>query len=434
MSNLTILPNELLHYIVAFVAYIPEPPSCRHLEPFYQFTSAELSSLSLVNNVQDVKKLLEHCSAESLIPNTIRALSLGVFCTRTQEEQDLLCRVISHLCRLSFIHMKCPHPSIALLRTVLEQPSVSTVLLKSLHDLPEGSFNLDLSKLVLEHARFDHTSKLTRCLHRGSGISKLDVVGPELNRNFERRTFKGLQELNLLVGYNRISYAWLPTFTSAHPYLKKLWLVDNGKQYFSHHTPLFLSSFVQESVRRDLREHFDIHRVGLSRTTQLPLQWHVTGMFITATFGGTRLFEILSLISSSFPSIEVLSLDLHYYGDTYHIDDFVVALNSLSSLRILYIRNVLRQLQFGLKGHLQPVRKLDQNNPCAVYAAIAEADLLWCTSYIAKRMGELQAFYIDEMGYEHERSGTGGQWWLKGWIRVHDEARDVRGTLRVLLS
>lgn len=44
MSNPTILPNELLHYIVAFVAYIPEPPSCRHLEPFYQFTSAELSS------------------------------------------------------------------------------------------------------------------------------------------------------------------------------------------------------------------------------------------------------------------------------------------------------------------------------------------------------------------------------------------------------
>lgn len=100
----------------------------------------------------------------------------------------------------------------------------------------------------------------------------------------------------------------------------------------------------------------------------------------------------------------------------------------------MYFRNVLRQLQFGLKGHLQPVRKLDQNDPCAVYAAIAEADLLWCTSYIAKRMGGLQAFYVDEMGYEHERSGTGGQWWLKGWIRVHDEARDVSGTLRVLLS
>ncbi|KAJ4476040.1 hypothetical protein C8J55DRAFT_122585 [Lentinula edodes] len=93
MSNPTILPNELLHHIVTFVAYIPGPPSCRHLEPFYQFTSAELSSLSLVNKClrricvpflfahlqlksdQDVKKLLEHCSAGSLIPNTIRRVN-----------------------------------------------------------------------------------------------------------------------------------------------------------------------------------------------------------------------------------------------------------------------------------------------------------------------------------------------------------------------
>ncbi|KAJ3725074.1 hypothetical protein DFJ43DRAFT_1157636 [Lentinula guzmanii] len=447
------LPDELLHSTVEYIAYTPEPPDCDFLGFHFKSVSPALLSLSQVNrrmrricvpflfsylrvvNVAEAMKLMDLCRTGSIIPSLIRVLLLSASYYAQKEGHKILRQVLPCLHHLSCIHLRIPRPSIDLFTTVLEQPTVSTVLMRSLDNLPGGFSKLNLSKLVLKHTSvaFPRFSTLETCIRRGARMASLDIHRPDLlDESFGPRIFTGLQELNLFVCYFPVSFSWLPAFASGHPSLNKMWLLDDKKHYFDRHTPYFIHSFVEGCHRQELSECFDITRVGLSRVNQSSQEWRVTGMTIVTKFASTSLIEILSLICSSFPAIEVLSFDLDRHKDTYHIDDIVSVLAGFSCLRVLYISHLYNRIESGRKTSWKLVRQLETNDVCKILAATAESAFLCYASRLAKEIASLAALHIDDMGYEHEKSRYGRRWWLKGWLHVRDSSRDIEGALRIL--
>ncbi|KAJ3986429.1 hypothetical protein F5890DRAFT_995881 [Lentinula detonsa] len=446
------LPDELLHSTVEYLAYTPDSPECKLLEFRFKSASPELLSLSQVNqrlrriclpflfayarvrDVTDVVKLGELCDAGSLAPGLIRILLLSSFYPE-EEGHKILRQVLPYLRRLSCIHLSMFQPSIALFATVLEQSTASTVLINTLDDLPNGSFRLNLSKVVLEHSTIScpQLLSLERYCRRGARMASLNIHRPDLlDESFGLKTFTGLQELNLLVCHFPVSFSWLPAFASGHPRLSKMWLLDDKKHYFDRHTPSFIHSFVEECHRQELSDYFDITRVGLSRANQSSQEWRVTGMTIVTKFASISLIEILSLICSSFPAIEVLSFDLDHHKDTYHIDDIVSVLAGFSCLRVLYISHLYKRIESGRKSPWKSVPRMESNDVCKILAATAESAFLCYASRLAKEIASLAALHFDDMGYEHEKSRYGRRWWIKGWLHVRDSSRDIEGALRIL--
>jgi hypothetical protein len=192
-----------------------------------------------------------------------------------------------------------------MLKAILQHPSVSSVLIRK----PEQSFlnsfhELDMSKFVLSGAIFQPT--LETWLAQGIGLLSLRVYGTdELNEEFGLRKFDGIEVLNLFINSYPVSFSWLPRFSSTHPHLHQLWLNDHEPKTFPDLS--FVRSLVQESGQRGLSGDYKISRVGLGRVTSRSQEWHVTGLTIAAY---SSVNKILTLISSSFPALEVLELDL----------------------------------------------------------------------------------------------------------------------------
>ncbi|KAJ3798871.1 hypothetical protein GGU11DRAFT_779417 [Lentinula aff. detonsa] len=441
------LPNELLHFIIEYLAYIPKLPDSPSRSQF-KCASPELLALSVANwrlrriclpflfanieikHIKDAQKLKD--SSLVLFRKFTKLLAISHFFSRseegdqTDEGNQILCPILPYMERLACVELQCCSTWSVLLKAILAHPTVSTILVKQ---LPDASLHGDLSKVVLEGTSIPSafSPNLERCLNQGMRLGRLEVLEPELlNDNFAQRHFAGLEELRLSMSRHHISFSWLSALSSTHLALETLWLIDDNRHYFSRHTPIFISSFVKESQQQDLSKNYIIKRVGLRRGTgQCSQDWHVMGLTIFTTFASTSLVEILTLISISFPELETLTLDLDSHRATYDVDDLAAVLGRCSSLRVLYLHNIFKRLRFRRRClPTVPTSTLD------ILAAGAASGLLTFTSRVAKEVLSLDTFYIKDMGYKYEEFGTRKRWYLIGWLHVLNGNRDVDGTVR----
>ncbi|KIK64995.1 hypothetical protein GYMLUDRAFT_39407 [Collybiopsis luxurians FD-317 M1] len=345
----------------------------------------------------------------------------------------ILCKLLPHFQQLFGVDLTTWTPKIDLLKSLHEHPTISAVMIYSSAYLPPLSSGVDLSKIVLVrlHLRSFHDD-MGNSLPDGLIAHRLVVREDEtmrLDEEFSRLAFNGLRELKIYIR-GSVSFSWLPTFTLAHPHLHKLLLKDDDFNHFRCHPPSFIGSFVEESKRQGLDEHFELGRVGLTRgTIQSTHEWRVTliSIYINAAFMG-----FLSLISSSLPTIEILHLNLTTLNRTYHIDDVVPAFAGFSHLRVLSLPHIIDRLQFGREEPWQPVRQVNENNTLETHAAAAETALLWFTSRLAKQVPSLEAFFIKERGSIEQGNGNERSWYLVGWLHVVSGRRDVEGSLRLI--
>ncbi|KAJ3745664.1 hypothetical protein DFH05DRAFT_1542544 [Lentinula detonsa] len=438
------LPNELLHSIIGYLAYVPKLPDSRSKSQF-RCTSPELLALSVTNwrlrriclpflfanikirHIKDARRLED--SSLVLFEKFTKLLAISHFFSRSQEGDRILCPILPCMKRLEWVELRFCSARSVLLEAILAQPSVLTVLVEQ---LPDASLRDNLSKVVHEGTSIPtvFSPNLERCLDQGMRLVRLEVLDPGLlNEDFGHRHFAGLEELRLSMRRYPVSFSWLSALSSTHSSLKELWLIDDNRQYFSRHTPIFISSFVEESQRQDLSKNYIIERVGLRRA-QCSQDWRVMSLTIFATFASTSLVEILTLISTSFPKLETLTLDLDSHKATYDSERLAAVFARFSSLRVLYLHKVFKRLRFGSRLCVRPVRCVDRTSVLDTIAARAESGLLWFISRVAKRASSLDAIYINDRGFEHEKTGTGEPWLLVGWLHVFNGNRDVDGRLR----
>lgn len=356
-TTLMLLPEELLDIVVSYLAYRLEPQLSQPPELRPERVTSDILSLSLVNrqlrriclpflflhikNFEDAKQLGEQCSLKLLLVESAkyvllcclcsmvlianpRTLILDSFQSRSEEGHKILCQSLPHIKHLSYVDITGSEITAALLSALCEHPSVSTILVRSTHDLPKGSTALDLSKVVIKGSGLINPGDtfLVPWLERGAKVSQLLIRKPELlTDDFGLRSFSGLSELDLLLGDIPVMVSWLPQFSSAHPYLKKIRFIDDYKHYFGHNTLPFISSFIEEVCNKQLCDAYSITRLAISRTTLSSTsvvssqEWRVTGVTIVIK---SSLIEILSLLHSSFPEIQ--TLEFRFEGNsTYHI-------------------------------------------------------------------------------------------------------------------
>ncbi|KAF9048168.1 hypothetical protein BDP27DRAFT_690901 [Rhodocollybia butyracea] len=318
---LTTLPEELLYPIVEYIAYKPRLP---HERSKFRRVSFELRSLSVVDHQLrriclpfllanicirtkiGAERLQDFCSMSSLCPNFTKVLKLGRRSFRHGEMTEVTRKTLPSLKRLSTIDLEeFDAINVTFLKAILEHPIVSSVLVKRAgQHLLDSFLQLNMSKFVLYSVDLQPT--LEAWLAQGTRLLSLDVYGPEqLDEEFGLRKFEGIEVLNLFVDLRPVSFSWLPRFSSIHPHLRQIWINNHARKGFPALS--FLQSLVEESRKKGISEDYRITRVGLGRATSESQEWHVNGLTIAAT-SSTR--EILTLIASSFPALEVLGLDL----------------------------------------------------------------------------------------------------------------------------
>ncbi|KAE9406386.1 hypothetical protein BT96DRAFT_251626 [Gymnopus androsaceus JB14] len=450
---LLLLPEELVHSIFSYLAYRLEPRMhCEPPELQYEPDSTDILSLSLVNRqlrrislpflfaslrirgLKDVKKLMDQ---GPLFSKYTKTLILRMLFLLDEGRMEILCQSLPHLKRLACVDIRS-ELNFTLLNALHEHPSVSTILVASTQKLPKGS--VDLSKVVVKQSALSNPSHswLVPRMERGMKVSQLLIRRPELFTNeFGLRTFEGLCELDLLMRHLPVTLSWLPEFTAAHPYLKKIRFIDERNDFFSRHTLPLTSSFVKEVSNKQLSDAYSTIRLSITRpaicSTSIE-EWRVTGLTIIIR---SSLIEILSLLYSSFPEIQTLRLEFagrSTPGLAYHIDDVIAVLRLFSSLEILALHCSFKRLHFGRRKLWCALPRVGNTSQLEAPSAanIAEAGMLWYTSRFVQRIPSLQAFDIHEEAYYDEEFGCSGRWFVKGWLNVLNApsgSREVVGTL-----
>ncbi|KAJ3966456.1 hypothetical protein EV361DRAFT_935156, partial [Lentinula raphanica] len=129
----------------------------------------------------------------------------------------------------------------------------------------------------------------------------------------------GLKEIQADMGDGLLQSSWLSVLSATHPNLSEFWLL-NERHRSAHRTTPFLSSFLEESHRRDLRKFFFIEEVGLRRALGRSSQgWYVMKLILKTT-------ESSTFAASSFPKLEVLTLNLGLHKAMYDIGDLASVL------------------------------------------------------------------------------------------------------------
>ncbi|KAJ3711640.1 hypothetical protein DFJ43DRAFT_89324 [Lentinula guzmanii] len=203
-------------------------------------------------------------------------------------------------------------------------------------------------------------------MDRGMRLTCLMLLQPG-SLNDKLPHFEGLEGIHMILGPYHISSSWLSALSSTNPSLKELWLFDYHEMYLGPDTITIMSSFLEEFQRRNLDKKFIIRRACLRRSTVQ--DWHIIELTICTTSACTSLVEILTLIASSFPKLEALTLDLylHAYIGIYDADDLADVLARFSSLRVLYLQGAFKRLRFG--GRCLPrVCRADPTSTLDAYA------------------------------------------------------------------
>ncbi|KAJ3969722.1 hypothetical protein EV361DRAFT_997981 [Lentinula raphanica] len=318
-----------------------------------------------------------------------------------------------------------------LLRTILAHPTVTSVLI---HELPHESMcDHDLSKVLLKSGRvfddcIDEGFTFDDYLNQGMRLVCLNLHDyKSLDDQLSGKVLPGLKEIRMYMDTEPASFSWLSAFCSTHPSLNELWLVDNGRRYFIRHTPIFLSSFIAESQKQGLlRKSINIQHVGLRRAFgQSSQEWYVIGLTLNTSFAGASLIEVLSLVASSFPKLEILSLNFDAHQVMHDVGDLGSVLARFSSLQVLYLEYAFEQLEFGSGDKMPLVQRTDHTGSAFDGLSRAESGLLLFASRLAKQIQTLDLIYIHEDGYDEVSRKI---WFLKGWFHVLNSNRDVGGT------
>ncbi|KAJ3831266.1 hypothetical protein F5878DRAFT_667742 [Lentinula raphanica] len=440
------LPNELLHTIVEFLAYTPPLPGPQS-EGLHRRVSPELVALSVLNRRTrricspllfayiQIKKRRDAAHLKDRPTNVLqqftRTLSIDYIYHRPEEGEQLLCQIVPQLKRLTHVQLCGCNARTTLLAAALAHPTVIAVLV---NELPhESLYESDLSKVILEETWMCDTlsQNVERCMDQGMGLKCLEILEPELlDVDFGYKHFKGLEQIRVSTGLKHICFSWLSRLSASHPSLNELLLQDGRNFYFKRHTPPFISSFVEETRRQGLDEEFSIKCVSLRRIIdQGSEDWHVIGLSITTTFGSSSsLVELLTLISSSFPKLESLTLNAEYHKTSYRVDDLVSTFARFPSLRVLYLHRFRKRLAFG-SGTERCMPSVQDFESAGFEELISRAEnrLLSFTSLLVKQVRSLDSIYIEDMGYEHEKTGHGRLWRSRGWLRVYNGERKLIG-------
>ncbi|KAJ3819752.1 hypothetical protein EV361DRAFT_389409 [Lentinula raphanica] len=445
-----ILPDELIFSIVDYIAYKPTLPNLRSV---FKCASPELLALSVADwrlrriclpflfanlkiwHIMDAERLEEHLP---LCSRFTKILFIGEVSEVSEAGIHIITQNLCRLERLSHVKLRDCHLNTVLLRALLMQPSVISVLI---HDLPDKSLcDTDLSKVILSygHSVQAFSSDFEKYLERGMTLECMKLDEPHLFVDqFGSKVFPGLKKISIDMGTSEIvSFSFLSVLLSSHPSLHEIWTYDEFGFCFYRHTPPFLSSFIEQSQRLDLTKTFQISAVGLCRV-QGPSshEWSVMGL--TARISESVnpcLIRILNLIATSFPKLEFLALDLESHQATYYINDFVTAIAQFSSLKQLYLDEVYHRLDFGSNQLLSPVRQVEPTDVVDALYALVETGILWYTSRLAREARSLDTVYVSNQGSDYSHNDNIGvsnlSCHLSGWFHTLNDIQDVSGTLR----
>ncbi|KAJ3772241.1 hypothetical protein FB446DRAFT_800736 [Lentinula raphanica] len=437
-SYLLTIPNELIHSIVDYIAYtsipIGPPDSAWFSKSLVRYVSPYLLALSLTNwqlrrvclsflfayvtirHEEDVTRIMDYIG---LFSKFTKVLVIGIFHMQPGTMDQLISQILPQSEQLSEVELQSCCTRIVLLRAILARPSVTSILV---HELPDPSMcDKDLSRIILsQHSDliFSLDYKFEPYLSRGMRLNRVEIFG-SLDTRFQSKILSGLTEMTIHMDIIPNSFSWLPLFSSTHPNLGEVWLLNVRRYFFAHDAPLFLSSLIKGLQERELYIFYNIAQVGLRRAVGQPSQ------------GCTSLIEVLMLVASLFPKLKVFTLNLSLHNMRYEIDDLVSALAQFLSLRVVYLNDVFYWLDFDSGNKkttpvvtVEPVKSLV--DVFHELRAHYESGLSLFTSCLAEQVRSLDSVHINDKGYDSDISRG---WYLSGWIHVLNSNRDVGGTL-----
>ncbi|KAJ3716878.1 hypothetical protein C8R42DRAFT_711702 [Lentinula raphanica] len=454
-----LLPNELLHYIFEYIAYIPKLSHVQDVGDIapkspLECPSPELLALSVtdwqlrrlclpflfgkirIRHDKDAKKLEEHLT---LCAKFAKTLALCNSRDLTEVGELIVSRILPQLEQLLDVKLGDCLKRTDLFKTILAHPTIASVLVDGIPAVSLG--NHDLSKVILNRSGsisfspFPPTS-FEQYFDHGMKLKCLSLDYNSLDNRLHTLNFPGLEAIEISMYSVPISFSWLPQFSSTHPNLNEIWLFDMDPDSCIHDAPPFLSSLVEVVRRQDLSNPFIITDVGLSKAKPLESssqsqEWHVAELIMRTDH--SRLTETLSLLASSFPkleiiSIEIISNDLVLDQGTYNIVDLCSAFARFSSLRVVYLQDLLRRLPFV--SEIKDMMRVDTaHNTYHELRVGAERELLAFASRLAKQVRTLDSLYIEDAGYEHDDVGEWVPiWCFRGWLHVLDSDRAIGGT------
>lgn len=224
-----------------------------------------------------------------------------------KKEIDIIPQLFPHLQNLSQLFLDAVgvdplHDAI--------QHNPTTTFIGSMFCMESGSS--DLTNVVLGCAKIHHGNNkvLDSHLALGMQVRQLITSPTVLDGSFGARNFRGLCELEIIMGASLIVLPWLSEFTNAHPQLQKIRFTNYRREYFKHNDTIeFLLPFLEDLRREELTECMDIKGFSVTRTpnSASPYRhWHVTGLFLWIVKWSDR---VMYLAHSRFPYICTLTIE-----------------------------------------------------------------------------------------------------------------------------
>ncbi|KAJ3752651.1 hypothetical protein EV360DRAFT_88538 [Lentinula raphanica] len=413
-----------------YIAYIPELPDSCCSYSLSKHASPELLALSVVSSRlrqiclpllfthievrhdEDVNKLEKRLALYAKYTKTLSIdYNKETYYTLTEVGQQVLCQILPQLERLVDVGLGRCQNRTHLLESILTHPSVTSVLV---HDLPDVSMcSHNLSKVILTRA---YSSSALSPIYQtyfdqGMKLMCLGLKSDSVDNRLESQLFPGLKAIEIDMYSAPFSFSWLSPVASTHPGLVELRLLKIDHRYLVHNVPPFLSPLFEESQRQDLEDDFEITRLTLRRAQpigQSSREWHVFELDLHIH---DRMCQILSLVDSFFPSLEVLALDFENYVDGMFASYLSSELVDFLSLRVV--------------NEMPPIVQLD---PLDEMRAFAESTLLALAAHLVKEVRTLDSVHIDDSGDEYDEDGNAFDiWYIREWIHALNSNRDVSG-------
>ncbi|KAJ3816438.1 hypothetical protein F5880DRAFT_1619322 [Lentinula raphanica] len=368
------------------------------------------------------------------LTNVRRILVIDYFSDSLEAGDHIISQNLAQFEQLFYVELGGCSRRTFLLRALLAHPTVTSILVGELPD--KSMCNNDLSKVICNDQTADcaFSDSYQNYFNQGMRLHRLELLPLRtLDDLLRSKLFPGLREIRMVMGVKPFSSSLLSVVSAAHPTVNEFWLIDDRNLHFLQHTPPFISSFIDECQEQDLNRFFIIERVGLGKAIgQSPYEWYVIGLTLKTTFASKSRLKILNLVSSLFPKLETLTLNLEDHNATYHINDFATTLGQFVSLRTLFLYGVYKRLNFGSKKLAPSVRVRSMDTFDAMVARV-ETGTLWYTLRIAREVRVLDMIYIKDSGRErvHRRFK---EWRLDGWLYVANGDRETGGKLQRVMS
>ncbi|KAJ3842284.1 hypothetical protein F5878DRAFT_607975 [Lentinula raphanica] len=475
------LPEELLHHIIKYSSLrpksvqhyhevIPEilhvflPPTkgihslslvCHHLR---QISLPFLCASVWINESRGVSRLGDDCEANAQFARSIKALVIREY---SDEEQNSLQNLLSHLPHLEYVHLRNKTAkNITLLSALGKHQNVHTILVPRLLSLLHADLSdVDLSRILLHSldlsapiqiARFDslfQTMQIARI-----SLNHVQYFFREESMTYSWEKFKGVRELSMTMSYKPVVLPWLPDFVSAHcPGLRKIVFVDKQSSYFwRRDEPVnpFVARFNEHVDREQMngmaKQAFSLRRLSVSPRFEqesrfrdsldrgrpryeYPTQWDVCELDF---FVRSSLDQLLAIVGSCFRSITVLDLD---FGSDLNcdIDNVISSLRNLRPLRQLGLSHLYHRLHREDEPPNWANSHPAWDANWVVEGAYAEAaasvsmvcsGMVWYTSRISREIPSIETFFVVEQGLNptSRSSGNPERWTARVWLEAEE--------------